>query len=288
MSLKNLVRWAWMFSTDSQYFSLSSVFKRGNKKSQWEPGQDCRGAGGTLWYCSGPESQRQWRQGALSWWSIIEPLMSPLTRPAFQSLEHSWVRGCIDSLSWRYKLKMNDSSDVKEDNEYCSDERLAHARFFGADGRSRVPLEALPLRFGIVFEYPGFISGYERVKEGRIFYTQLQQFVRAQNWKFFLFVHRHLRHKLRTDLSHLQIFGHYPMYRRYWHVQGVINFLDAQLTVWTQNFAHTLHFVVGPGRCWASRTGLVGDLISALLERLLIDGCVCKDAETYQSFLMMS
>jgi len=39
-----------------------------------------------------------------------------------------------------------------------------------------------------------------------------------RNSKFFLAFHQYFRHKIRTDLAHLQIFGHYPMYHECRHV----------------------------------------------------------------------
>ena len=78
---------------------------------------------------------------------------------ALQSLEHLQVKGCVDSLYLRYKLKMDDSSDVKEDNQHCFDARLAHARFFAFGRRLCVPVGALPFGFWIVLEHPGFVPG---------------------------------------------------------------------------------------------------------------------------------
>jgi len=38
------------------------------------------------------------------------------------------------------------------------------------------------------------------------------------NSKFFLAFHQHFRHMIRSDLAHLQIFGHYSMYHECRHV----------------------------------------------------------------------
>ena len=53
---------------------------------------------------------------------------------AFQSLQHLQVKGCIDSLSPWYKLKMDDPADVEKSNEQRFDSRFAHASFLGAGG----------------------------------------------------------------------------------------------------------------------------------------------------------
>lgn len=59
--------------------------------------------------------------------------------PSFQSLEHHKVKGCIDSLSLQYNLKMDDSSDVKEDNQHSYGARRAYVRFLGFGRRLCLP-----------------------------------------------------------------------------------------------------------------------------------------------------
>ncbi|KAG8260081.1 hypothetical protein J6590_104867 [Homalodisca vitripennis] len=72
-------------------------------------------------------------------------LISGRTRAIWRfSLERLQIKDCVDSFSWRYKLKMDDSSNFKEDYQHYFDTRLAHVHFLGFGRVLCEPLGVLP------------------------------------------------------------------------------------------------------------------------------------------------
>ncbi|KAG8283696.1 hypothetical protein J6590_011065 [Homalodisca vitripennis] len=109
---------AWMFSTDFQCFPFQFFLQSGRKEkftlSQFRA-------------VTRPEHYRSLfmgqvvgkDEGRVTWGIVVvelEDVVSELTHdPAFQSLVYPHVKCCVDSLSLLYKLKMDDSSNIKED-----------------------------------------------------------------------------------------------------------------------------------------------------------------------------
>lgn len=63
----------------------------------------------------------------------------------------------------------------------------------------------------VAHEHPGLVTGYERAKKVGLVLNQIQQSLTERN-SFFLIFYKHFRHNLRTDIAHLQILSHCPMY----------------------------------------------------------------------------